>query len=266
MNKYRFLFLFVSTLFVFIGCQNDSDEDEIVNEDDNKEVVFEFPEIRYVDSIVYQEIIKTCESNWDLSVMEESTFVVISYLDKYVVHCVGVENNLYVWFLISFDLDGKMINESRRDYLGRGTYFDIKNIEELKLDSIRNFWSGSIKIDSVSAGYNPFRNSAGFIADQSKTDERGNTIVFSVFTTKEDAVNAMEARLYGDSCTINVGNSQALPGFWWYQECGLYNVVYSNRWNTIFEVGRNNVEFKAVEDTIFQTGNEILRRTRLLLD
>lgn len=260
------LFLLITLLILIAGCQNDPVEDEIIDEEEEEELIFEFPDILYVDSVVYQEIIKVCETNWDLGQMEESTFVVVSYLDKYVAHCVGVDGNRYKWFLITFDANGIMIGESKRDYNGIGTYFDIENLEELKLDSIRNFWSGSLKIDTVASGFNKFRNFSGFISDMSKTDEKGNTIVYSVFGTKDDAVKAIEARMSSDSCAIIAGNSQALPGFWWTTECGLYNAVIVNRWNTIFEVGRNNVYFEAVDDTLFQTGNEIVRRTRLLLD
>jgi hypothetical protein len=253
-------------LVLVAGCQNDPDEDEIVDEEEEGEVIFEFPDILYVDSLVYLEIKKVCENQWDLSVMEESTFVVVSYLDKYVAHCVGVDGNRYMWFILTFDTDGNLIGESKKDYLGLGTFFDYKNIEELKLDSIRDFWNGSLTIDTVASGFNKFRNFSGFIGDISKTDEKGNTIVYSVFNTKNDAVKAIEARMSSDSCAIIAGNSQALPGFWWTTECGLYNAVIVNRWNTIFEVGRNNVYFEAVDDTLFQTGNEIVRRTRLLLN
>ena len=198
--------------------------------------------------------------------MEESTFTVVVYIDKYVVHCVGVDGNRYNWFLIDFDLNGNVIGESKKDYNGLGSFFDVRNMDALKIDSIRDYWEGSIASETDSARTGHFRNSAGFISDQVKTDKKGNTIIFSVFNTKDDAVKAMDARVAKDSCTIIFGNTQALPGFWWYQECGLYNAVYVNRWNTIFEIGRNNVEFKAVEDTLYITGNEIARRLRLLLN
>ena len=194
------------------------------------------------------------------------SFTVVVYVDKYVAHCVGVDGNRYHWFLIEFDLDGSVIGESRKDYNGLGTFFDVKNMEELKLDLIKNFWSGDFTDEIDSARISQFRNEPGFISDQYKIDEKGNTIIFSVFNTKDDAVKAMDAKAARDSCTIVFGNSQALPGFWWSQECGLYNAVYVNRWNTIFEVGRNNPEFEAVEDTLYITGNEIARRLRLLLN
>lgn len=259
------LLLLLSMIILITSCQKDDDGEEMEDEEE-EEVIFEFPNLTYVDSLVYQEMINTCESKWDLSLMEESTFTVVVYIDKYVVNCVGVDGNRYYWFLIEFDLEGNVLSEGKKDYLGRGTYFDVVNMEGLKLDSIRNFWKGSFVTDIDSTKLSQFRNSPGFIDDHIRIDESGNTITFSVFNTKDDAVKAMDAKAARDSCTVVFGNSQALPGFWWFQECGLYNAVYVNRWNTIFEVGRNNPEFKVVEDTLYITGNEIERRVRLLLD
>jgi len=259
------MWILLAMMILISACHKDEDPGEIIEEEE-EEAVFEFPNITYVDAAVYGEIKKSCESSWDLSNMEESTFTVVLYLHKYVVHCVGQDGNKYYWFLIDFDLDGNVIGESRKDYLGLGTFFDAKNMDEVKLDSVRNFWKGEIETEIDSARTGHFRNSAGFITDQVKTDIDGNTIILSVFNTKDDAVKAMDARVARDSCAIIFGNSQALPGFWWTQECGLYNAVYVNRWNTIFEVGRNNVEFEAVQDTLYITGNEIARRLRLLLD
>lgn len=259
------LLFFVSVLILFIGCQKDSELEEL--EDlDNEELLFEFPDANYIDSLVYLEIQKTCKDHWDLDGMEETTFVILLYPDWYSVYCVGQSGNQYAWHIIKTDLKGFWISNDKKDYSGRGTYFDFRNIDQLKLDSLRNFWIAPPVIDTSSTLAKTFMSHQNYIASELKTDKNGNSVMVSVFKTKADAVEAMEQRISESSCRINVGNSDALPGFWWYAECGGNNTVFINRWNTLFEVHRTNPEFKAVENTLYNTGNEMARRLSLLLD
>ena len=103
LNKIPILFGFLS-VFLFAQCQKD-------NEEANSS--FTFPEITNIDSSVYNEIKITCEKYWDLGKMIDSTFVIKTEGDEYVVQCEGYsENKLYI-FVIRVDKNGKWINDGR---------------------------------------------------------------------------------------------------------------------------------------------------------
>ena len=109
MKKYRFsfylLYLIISALFLFVICEVDKNSD-------NKEE-FNFPEIDYIDSQVYNEIKITCEIYWDLSNMIDTTFKIIEEGYEYAIHCDGYLDGQLYHFAIRADKNGKWINDSR---------------------------------------------------------------------------------------------------------------------------------------------------------
>ena len=67
----RSLLLLLSMVLLITSCQKDDDGGEI-EEEEEEEAIFEFPNLTYVDAVIYQEIKNTCEIQWDLKQMEES--------------------------------------------------------------------------------------------------------------------------------------------------------------------------------------------------
>jgi len=260
-----FLFFFAFSSIVFIGCQKDSDVDELVDEEGKEELEFEFPRINNIDSLVYLEIQKTCDAHWDLGSMEATTFVINSYTNEYAVYCAGSLNNQYYWFIIHADNNGKWLSDGRAEYNGRGSFFNVRSFEQLKLEDIKNFWDGESKIDTSMGGR--LDSSPGFLDDYTRiNDNNDKRIKVSVFKFKADAMDAMETLRSSASGPINVGTSDVLPGNWWYAGSGNSRTVYVVRWNTLVEIRYNHSDSKVVDKIIYATTNEILARIQVLLE
>lgn len=260
-NIFKFsIFIFAYSLLVFTSCEKDK-ETEIEEE----LVVFEFPRISYVDSLIYLEMQKTCKDKWDLSLMDEETFVILSYKDEYAIHCVGQLDNQYYWFVIRTDLKGKWINDGRSPFLGRGSIFNLKSIDKLKLEDIKGFWDENSAFENSGSRDTIFESHPGYLSSESKLDKNGHAVLVSFFKTKSDAVEAMENKRNNVAAVINQGNSTSLPGIWWYTASDP-NAVFVSRWNVILEVDIYDSNFKAVENTLYDTANEVLRRMSLVLD
>jgi len=253
-------FLFTITLLVFTACEKDE-----ITEPEEELTGFEFPRITYVDSLVYLEIQKTCRVRWDLSMMEEDAFEILSYKNEYAIHCVGLLDNQYYRFVISTDLNGKWINDEKSPYLGRGSIFNLKSIDKLKLENIKGFWKEGLTLEISNDQHSYFDNYLGYLANESIFNNSGQLILLSFFKSKEEAVDAMELRRNTVASVINQGNSTALPGLWWYSEMPA-DAVFVSRWNVLLEIHIGNSENKLAEDALYNTANEVLRRMSLLLD
>jgi len=141
---------------------------------------FEFPRINNIDSLVYLEIQKTCDAHWDLGSMEATTFVINSYTNEYAVYCAGSLNNQYYWFIIHADNNGKWLSDGRAEYNGRGSFFNVKSFEQLKLEDIKSFWDGESKIDTSMGGR--LDSSPGFLDDYTRiSNNNDKRIKVSVF-------------------------------------------------------------------------------------
>jgi hypothetical protein len=250
----------VITLLVFTACEKDE-----ITEPEEELTGFEFPRVTYVDSLVYLEIQKTCKVRWNLSMMDSESLIILSYKNEYVVYCEGQQDNQYYWFVISTDLNGKWKNDGKSPYLGRGSIFNVKSIDKLQVENLKGFWNENSTLDSEYSTYTMFESHPGYLNNYRISDENSSNIELSFFKTKADAVEAMENRRNNVASVINQGTSTALPGLWWYTE-SIPNAVFVSRWNVLLEVDIYSSDFKVVEDSLFNTANEILRRMSLLLD
>lgn len=258
--KSSFFFLFVFALVVFTSCEKDE-----ITEPEEELTGFEFPRVTYVDSLVYLEIQKTCKESWDLSMMDSESLIILSYKNEYDVYCEGQQDNQYYWFVISTDLNGKWKNGWKNPYLGKGSIFNVKNIDKLKLEDLKGFWDENSTLVNSSERDTIFESHPGYLNSESKFDENSHAISISFFNTKADAVEAMENKRNNVAAVINQGTSTALPGIWWYTESAP-NAVFVSRWNILLEVRIDNSNFKVVEDSLYTAANEVLRRMSLLLD
>jgi hypothetical protein len=106
-DKFNFTLIFFYILFIslFSQCKKNGKDLNVSN--------FNFPEIAYIDSTIYEVIKVTCDKYWDLNKMIDSTFKVLVEGDEYVIQCDGyVDNQLYL-FVIRVDKNGKWINDGR---------------------------------------------------------------------------------------------------------------------------------------------------------
>jgi hypothetical protein len=104
--NFSLLFLFIFYLCIFYQCEKN-------NKKADEQFVFNFPKIDNVDSIVYNEIKKTCETYWDLSKMIATTFEVVKEGEEYVIQCDGYLDGQLYRFVIRVDKNGKWINDGR---------------------------------------------------------------------------------------------------------------------------------------------------------
>lgn len=258
--KSSLLILFSFTLMVFTACEKDE-----ITEPEEELTGFEFPRFTYIDSLIYLEIQKTCKDRWNLSMMDSESLIILTYKNEYAIYCEGQQDNQYYWFVISADLNGKWKNDGKIPFLGRGSIFNVKNIDKLKLEDIKGFWDENSTLENSGESDTIFESHSGYLNSESKFDENGHVISISFFKTKADVVEAMENRRNNVASIINQGTSAALPGIWWYTE-SIPNAVFVSRWNVLLEVDIYSSDFKMVEDSLYNTANEILRRMGLLLD
>jgi hypothetical protein len=245
---------------VFTACEKDE-----ITEPEEELTGFEFPRVTYIDSLIYLEIQKTCKDRWNLSMMDSESLIILTYKNEYAIYCEGQQDNQYYWFVISADLNGKWIKDEKSPYLGRGSIFNVKNIDKLKLEDIKGFWKEDSTLEISNDQHSYFDNYLGYLLNESIFNNSGQLILLSFFKSKEDAVNAMELRRNTVASVINQGNSSALPGLWWYSEMPA-DAVYVSRWNVLLEVHIGNSENKLPEDAMYSTANEIIRRMSLLLE
>lgn len=258
--KTSIIFLFALSIIVFSSCEKDPEtelEEELTG--------FEFPRVTYVDSLIYLEIQKTCKNYWDLSIMDSESLIILSYKNEYAIYCEGQQDNQYYWFFIITDLNGKWKNDGKNPYLGKGSIFNIKSIDKLKLEDLKDFWGENSTLENSSESDTIFVNHARYLFSESKFDENGHGISISFFKTKTDAMEAMENKIESVSAVINQGTSTALPGIWWYSEWPA-DVVFVSRWNVLLEIHINNFEDKTAQSAMYNTANEVLRRMSLVLD
>ena len=126
--KNKIIFLLIVTSLIYVKC-------DMENEDDIK---FNFPSIENIDTRVYDEIKKTCDTYWDLNMMIDTTFEIISDGDEFSVHCDGdFEGHLY-HFVIRTDQYGEWINDGRNIIETSDEYLDVtymlnyNNFEKIK--------------------------------------------------------------------------------------------------------------------------------------
>ena len=145
-------------------------------------------------------------------------------------------------------------------------YFDSKNLNQLNLANIDNFWSEGIDIDtSYYMGAN-FENHSGFLEGIRLFSGNGKAIWISVFKTKEDAINAMELRIIDVACVINNGNPDEFENQWWYSDCMDY-LIFINQYNTIVEIDfSSNAPFDLIKDILLDIAEEINERIDKLSD
>ena len=258
--KSGIFFLFAIILLVFTACEKDE-----ITEPEEELTGFEFPRVTYVDSLVYLEIQKTSKDRWNLSMMDSESLIILTYKNEYAIYCEGQQDNQYYWFIINTDLNGKWKNDGKIPFLGRGSIFNVKNIYNLKLEDLKGFWDENSDLENSNSTYTMFESHPGYLSNHRIFDEKNRTIELSFFKTKADAVEAMENRRNNVASVINQGTSAALPGIWWYTK-SIPNAVFVSRWNVLLEVDIYSSDFKMVEDSLYNTANEILRRMGLLLD
>lgn len=253
-----FSLLSVTILFVslFTQCKKEN-----LSEDP---FAFKFPDIDYVDTLVYNEMKKTCSDHWDLTTMADSTLIILSYTEGYEIYCNGAQpdGQKYLFKIITNEQgqwisDNKMATDNEKLF-----YFDPSKIDQLKLTNIRNFWEAGLKIDTIS--YHTFSGDIGYQAAQELRNKKHQNITVSVFQTGRDAVRAMENRRNSVAGIFIRGSQDIIKGNWWYME-NMPSIVVVQKLNTIIEVA-NYSDFGAVKDTLYNSAREIFRRIEVLSD
>ena len=136
-------------------------------------------------------------------------------------------------------------------------YFNSKNLHQLDIANIDNFWSKEIDIDtSYYMGAN-FKNHSGFIEGIRLHSGNGKAIWISIFKTKEDAINAMELRINDVACIIKNGDQDEFENKWWYSECVDY-YIFVNQYNTIVQIDfPSNATFDLIKDNLLDIAKDI---------
>lgn len=138
-------------------------------------------------------------------------------------------------------------------------YFDPKDLNSLKLETIIDFWGEvGIKDTSYYMGMH-FEDYPGFIKGVRLVGV-DRAVWISLFDSQDNAVSAMEARQADIACVIQNGNSDSVNGKWWYSRCTGTNIVFVNQWNAIVEIDYNYADFEGIKNVLYDTANEIAER------
>lgn len=113
--KNKMISLLIVTSLIFVQCE----------EENNDDTMFNFPLIENIDTQVYDEIKKTCETYWDLNIMIDTTFEIIRDGDEFSVHCDGNLGGHLYHFVIRTDKYGKWINDGRTIIETSDDFLDI---------------------------------------------------------------------------------------------------------------------------------------------
>ncbi len=151
--------------------------------------------------------------------------------------------------------------EKKYGSLEREKYFDPHNIDSLALMDIDSFWDDSDGNITVS-DYHVFSglvNDTGFIAGYRYSgNEKG--IAISVYTTRDEAIEAFNYRKDIVACVILQGESKEIINEqWWYSDC-IPKCVFVNRWNTIIEVYYYYASYEEVKSILYAAANDIIQR------
>ena len=139
-------------------------------------------------------------------------------------------------------------------------YFDSRNLNQLNIANIDNFWSEGLDIDtSYYMGAN-FENHPAFIEGIRLFSGNGKAIWVSVFKTQKDAINAMELRIKDVACVINNGDQDEFENRWWYSDCMDY-FIFVNQYNTIIEIDfSSNAPFDLIKGILLDTAETVVER------
>ena len=113
--KNKMISLLIVISLIFVQCDKENNDD----------TMFNFPLIENIDTQVYDEIKKTCETYWDLNIMIDTTFEIISDGDEFSVHCDGNLGGHLYHFVIRTDKYGKWINDGRTIIETSDDFLDI---------------------------------------------------------------------------------------------------------------------------------------------
>ena len=139
-------------------------------------------------------------------------------------------------------------------------FFDSKNLNQLDLANINNFWKKGIEIDTSNSTDGIFENHSGFI-EGICFSIKDRAVWISVFTTQDMAIDAMESRIPNVAGVIEKGTSDEIKGVWWYYGS---SAVFVNQWNTIIEVTIFGVNNEKLKGTVYNTANELAKRVNNL--
>jgi hypothetical protein len=136
--------------------------------------------------------------------------------------------------------------------------FNAESLDDLNLASIDGFWDAGIDIDTSYYMGALWERYTGFIGGIRLSGGEKNVSV-SVFETHEIAINAMQALIGDAACVIEEGTTDEIKDTWWFSDC-IPDLVFVCKLNTIIQVGIYSLDFSTVEDTLYQTANEIAIR------
>jgi len=85
-------------------------------------------------------------------------------------------------------------------------------------------------------------------------------IRIAVFSAQDTSINAMESRINNVAAVIEKGTSDEIKGAWWFLNDGWNSVVFVNQWNIIIEVVISGANNEDVQNILYSTANELVRR------
>ncbi|MBN2103567.1 hypothetical protein JW835_05945 [bacterium] len=143
-------------------------------------------------------------------------------------------------------------------------YFDLALLDQLDIENLSGFWASDTLITKIDSDCSTAVNSqASVICVRYKCNNKH--IGISVFPTQDAAISAMESIIDDVSCVIQKDTTSYLPDLYWFSDC-IPNMVFTNKWNTIIEVGYYHQDFEEIKAVLYDTAFEIANRIDQLSD
>jgi hypothetical protein len=138
-------------------------------------------------------------------------------------------------------------------------FFSPEKLQDLSIDSLVDFWENDsiVRIsDFITANF--YIDSARLGAIE-YSSARFSRIAVCVFMSGDDAFRAMEDRRNSVAGVIRYGNTDEIPGVWWYGESYTY-ALFVNSWNTIIEFEYNSTLKEESKSKAFSAAHELIKR------
>ena len=158
--------------------------------------------------------------------------------------------------LIIFIIFIGLFNCSKNPISPKEKFFNPKDLDNLSLENISNFWQG----DSFEVWIDPiahFTEYEGYLKGIELRSDKKSIAVF-VFNAKKTAIEAMEEfRFLISAMTYDGEKHELIKEKWWYIKGNPYYAIFINKWNTIIEIIHN---YPSNENIIVSTALEVTER------
>jgi hypothetical protein len=137
-------------------------------------------------------------------------------------------------------------------------YFNPELLDQLDIEYLHDFWGSDTLITKTNSNSSTAVNNQELLkCVRYKCNDKH--IGISVFPTQSSAIYSVESIIDNVACIIQKDTTNHLSDLYWFSDC-IPNMVFTNKWNTIIEVGYYHQNFEEIKEILYDTAFEIASR------